>query len=216
MLEKLELHDVVTALLHGTLLMGATVVLFPEVVACARIPEFPEGIPTLLFLFAAYFLGQVLVALSSFGQDFLYCTWGGKPSDQVFDGAFPEKYLSSDSIKSAKRALQKICGNDCAGKALFSKAKGIARKAEGSLSERQNQMYSYNRVCLATLFVVAGLFAMSCRWGRCASMTCGTRFMVWCALLGLLWLHWYRAKQRAFYYVSEVLRVAEREISRGE
>ena len=216
MLEKLELHDVVTALLHGTLLMGVTLVLFPKVVDSIGIPNLPEGIPTLFFLFGAYFIGQVLVALSSLGQGLLYKTWGGKPSDHVFDGTFPEKYLPADSIKSAKCALQKRYGENFSGKALFSAAMGIARKAEGSLSERHNQMYSYNRVCLTNLLIVSCLFALSCFRGRCATLTGWEILVVAGGLLGLVLLHWYRAKQRAHYYASEVVRVAERELAGDE
>lgn len=216
MLEKFEIHDIVTALLHGTLLMGITAVLFPNLLAFVEIPDLPEGIPTLFFLFAAYFSGQVIVAISSFTQGLLYRTWRGKPSEQVFDGYWPEKYLNADSIKSAKLALQRVCGEACSDKALFSRAMGIARKAEGSISERHNQMYSYNRVCLTNLLIVSCLFALSCFWGRCATLTCGEIGIVAVALLGLLVLHWYRAKQRAFYFVSEVLRVAERELAGGE
>ena len=216
MLEKLELHDVVTALLHGTLLIGATVVLFPKLLDFIGMSDLPEGIPTLFFLFWAYFIGQVLVALSSFSQDLLYRTWGGKPSDHVFDGTFPEKYLPADSIKSAKCALQKRFGEHFSDRALFSVAMGIARKAEGSLSERHNQMYSYNRVCLTNLLIVSCLFAVSCFRGRCATLTGWEILVVAGGLLVLVFLHWYRAKQRAHYYVSEVVRVAERELAGGE
>ena len=215
MIEKFDIYDVMTSLLHGTLFLAATFVLFPQVISVERPLEVSEILLSIIFISIAYFLGQVITSISSIIQPLLFWTWGGMPSTVVFSGHFPEKYLSSDFINLAKNALQKSAAVKLSDAALFSKAMGIARKAEGSLSERHNQMYAYNRTALTNLILMFGLLVISCSCGLCRNFSAG-KIVAISAVLGLLLiLHWYRAKQRAFYYVREVVVVAERELSGG-
>lgn len=215
MIDKFDIYDIVTSLLHGTLFLGASVVLFPQAINFVRPLEISEVVMSAIFISVAYFLGQAITSISSQLQPFLFLTWGGMPSKRVFGGRFPEKYLSADLIDLAKKALQKTSDAKLSDAALFSKAMGIARKAEGSLSERHNQMYAYNRTTLCNLLLLTGLFIASCFYGLCKDFD-GARITIVlvCSAL-LLVLHWYRAKQRAFYYVREVLIVAERELAGG-
>lgn len=215
MIDKFDIYDIVTSLLHGTLFLVASVVLFPKTISVVRPLEISEVVMSAMFISGAYFLGQAITSISSLLQPFLFWTWGGMPSKIVFGGRFPEKYLSADLIGLAKKALQKSSDVKLSDATLFNKAMGIARKAEGSLSERHNQMYAYNRATFCNLIFILGLFILSCFYGRCKCLCCTQVIGIVIGLLLLLLLHWYRAKQRAFYYVREVLVVAERELAGG-
>ena len=151
MIDKFDIYDIVTSLLHGTLFLVASVVLFPKTISVVRPLEISEVVMSAMFISGAYFLGQAITSISSLLQPFLFWTWGGMPSKIVFGGRFPEKYLSADLIGLAKKALQKSSDVKLSDAALFNKAMGIARKAEGSLSERHNQMYAYNRATFCKL-----------------------------------------------------------------
>lgn len=215
MIDKFDIYDIVTSLLHGTLFLGASIVLFPQVMNVVHPLEISEVVLSAMFISVAYFLGQAITSISSLLQPFLFWTWGGKPSRIAFSGRFPEKYLSADLINFAKKALQKTSEKVLSDAALFNIAMGIARKAEGSLSERHNQMYAYNRATLCNLILLLGLFIVSCFHGFCRNFG-GIKIVVVLSCFALLLvLHWYRAKQRAFYYVREVIVVAGRELSGG-
>ena len=215
MIDKFDIYDIVTSLLHGTLFLGASFVLFPQAINNVRPLDISEVVMSAMFISVAYFLGQAITSISSLLQPFLFLTWGGMPSKIVFGGGFPEKYLSADLIGLAKKALQKSSDVKLSDAALFSKAMGIARKAEGSLSERHNQMYAYNRTTLCNLILLLGLFIASCFHGSCREFGWTAIAATLICIAFLLLLHWYRAKQRAFYYVREVLIVAECELAGG-
>ena len=215
MIERIDIYDAMTSLLHGTLFLATSFVLFPQVINVVHPLEAFEVLQSIIFICIAYFLGQIITSISSFTQPLLFWTWGGMPSAIVFSGHFPEKYLAADVIDLAKNALQKTSDIKLSDAALFSKAMGIARKVEGSLSERHNQMYAYNRTALTDLILMLGLFVISCFCGLCKDFGAGRIVAIFVVLGMLLILHWYRAKQRAFYYVREVIVVAERELSGG-
>ena len=215
MLEKIDIYDIVTSLLHGTLFLVAGCVLFPhaiKIVAPLGISEFASSIA---FICIAYFVGQVITSVSSIIQPCLFWTWGGTPSKLAFEGKIPDKYISYDMVKLARTALQKTSQNNLSDLAIFSKAMSIARKTDGSLSERHSRMYAYNRVTFCNLILVLGLFVLSCFYGQGKGLCCAQIVGIVIVFFLMLLLHWYRAKQRAFYYVREVLVVAERELSGG-
>lgn len=215
MIEKLSIYDLMTSVLHGTIFLVAVLMLFPQIINILHPVEVPEILLSVIFVCITYFWGQVITSISSIMQSLLFLTWGGKPSERVFKGKFPQKYLSLDLINLAKKELQKTSDMELSDDTLFYKAMSIARKADGSLSERHNQKYAYNRVALCNILLIFGLFVISCFYGLCANINTG-KFVITLVVFGLfLILHWYRAKQSAFYYVREVLVVAERELSRG-
>lgn len=215
MLEKIDIYDVATSLLHGILFLVASCILFPKAIQIAPPVAVSELVSSIAVICIAYFVGQVIVSVSSIIQPFLYWTWKGMPSKIVFSGRFPEEYLSADFIEMTKKILRKTSENNLSDAALFNKAMGIARKAEGSLSERHNRMYAYNRATFCNLIFILGLFILSCFYGQCKCLCCTQVIGIVIGLLLLLLLHWHRAKQRAFYYVREVLVVAERELTGG-
>lgn len=215
MLEKIDIYDVVTSLLHGTLFLVAGLVLFPQIAKVSHPLGSSEFLSSIAFISIAYFVGQVITSLSSMIQPFLFLTWGGMPSKLAFQGSIPDKYLSCDMAELARSTIQKTASMPLSDAAIFSKATGIARKAEGSLVERHNRMYAYNRAAFCNLLLISSLFALSCRYGLCKSYSFLQIVGMAIGFLLLLLLHWYRAKQRAFYFVREILVVAERELSGG-
>ena len=216
MLDKIDIYDVVTSLLHGTLFLVAGCVLFPQSMKVISPLEMSEVVSSIAFISIAYFTGQVITSVSSLIQPFLFWIWGGMPSNVVFKGKIPNKYIPYDMVELARIALQKTSPMPLSDAAIFSKAMGIARKADGSLSERHNRMYAYNRITFCNLALILGMFALSCFWGECKSFSYKQIAGVTIVFILLLLLHCYRAKQRAFYYVREVLIVAERELLGGK
>lgn len=215
MIEKFDIYDMVTTILHGTLFVASCIVLSPKTTRVLATLNMPETISATIFICTAYFAGQVITAISSIIQPFLFWTWGGKPSDRIFVGAFPESYLSPDFVETAIASLRNASPKGSSNTSLFSKAMAIARKADGSLSERHNRMYAYNRVALVNTFLISLVFIHSCFYGLCMSCNSKTITCIGIGLVSLVFIHWYRAKQRAFYYVREVLVVAERELAGG-
>lgn len=215
MIEKIDIYDIVTSLVQGSLFVMACLVLFPQCLDAMRILAVPEIVATLMFVSLTYFIGQSIVAVSSILQKALFFTWGGAPSERVFNGRFPKKYLSPDMIDHVREVLERTSFVELSDGALFLKASGIARAAKGSLSERHNQMYAYNRVTITNLLLVIGLVILSRFEGLGANIS-PTGFALFLGVtVFLLILHWIRARQRAFYYVREVLVVAERELEGG-
>ena len=215
MLEKIDIYDIVTSFVHGTLFVMACLVLFPQCLDVVRILAVPEIVATLMFVSLTYFLGQSIVAVSSILQKALFWTWGGTPSECVFNGRFPKKYLSSDMIDHVREVLKRTTSDELSDEALFLKASGIARASKGSLSERHNQMYAYNRVTITNLLLVIGLVILSRFEGLGANISLTGFALLLGVLVLLLILHWIRARQRAFYYVREVLVAAERGLEGG-
>jgi hypothetical protein len=215
MLEKIDIYDAMTSLMHGTLFLMAGYALFPYAMKMISPLEVSEFASSIAFVCIAYFVGQVITSVSSMIQPFLFWTWGGMPSKLAFEGKIPDKYLSYDTVKLVRAALQKTSQNNLSDSAIFNKAMSIARKADGSLSERHNRMYAYNRVTFCNLILVLALFVLSCFYGQGKGLCCAQIICIVIGFLFMLLLHWHRAKQRAFYYVREVIVVAEREVSGG-
>lgn len=214
MIEKLDLYDVLTALLHGVLFMTYCCTLFPSLQTSVQNIALPESVLIVMFVATAYFIGQTLSVLSNMLERPLFLTWGGKPSDITLKRQKSSPYINRDTVVLALEKLRQKYGDDTSTEALFAAAMTIARSAEGSLSERHNRMYAYYRMTIANLILCSGVFALSCFRGIGVDMSIGTRCLLLGLLLVLIALHWFRAKQRAFYFVREVLLVAVRELTR--
>ena len=115
-----------------------------------------------------------------------------------------------DSAKRIKSKLQQWVGNDASDHALFMFAMQQADGADIGRARRFNSLYAYHRGLAVLLVIMIGMLALSSKWGRVAAWNWGLQVASF-ATLGLLTvLMWHRAKQRANYYVREVLHVAER------
>lgn len=216
MVEKIDLYDITTAMLHGVLFLAYTFFLFPQIIVEMKGVELPEVVIVIVFIAITYFCGQVLSAIASMMQRFLDWSWGGKPSDIVMDKRDGCGYISCSAIDRAITMLKNNCGGDTSNRSLFNAAIVIARSSASSLTERHNRMYAYYRVCFVNLLLCIVSFFLSCSCGRGHGMAWSTRIVSVLTLLLLITLHWIRAKQRAFYFVREVLFVATRELTKGD
>lgn len=212
MLEHFDLYDITTSLLHGVLILAALLFLFPQLNETLNLLSLPESLSVIIFISIAYVTGQIITIISSLSENLLFITFGGKPSDKVFIGKFPVEHLPMGIVSSAKEKLQKSLGGTSSDSALFLKAASIARKAEGSWSEIHNRMYAFNRSAIITYLAILSLFIISCFYGRFVSYTCCQKFWIVIGFIIVILLHWKRAKQRALYYVREVIIVSEREL----
>lgn len=216
MLERFDLYDITTSLLHGVLLLAALIFLFPQLNETVNLSQLSESFSVIIFISIAYVTGQIITTVSSLFQFLLFWTFGGKPSDKVFSGKFPVEYLPRDIVSSAKEKLQKSLGVTASDSALFLKAASIAKKAEGSLSELHNRMYAFNRSAVMTDLAILCLFIISWFYGRFVPYSCCQKFWIVIGFIIVIFLHWNRARQRALYYVREVIIVSERELSKED
>ncbi len=87
-----------------------------------------------------------------------------------------------------------------------------ANAAPGSRSQAFNSLYAYHRALLFVLVAGIALLVASMTWGAAQTWPTARSLVLLVVFAALLVLVWYRSKQRALYYVREVLGVAEREV----
>ena len=209
MLEKLSYYDVVGIVVPGTLLVGWIPICFPMIPSLSEVITFPEAFAVVVLLALVLFVGHLVQALSSFTEKLLYVTWGGRPSDTALEKGL-HNYFPKDSALRIRGLLEDKIADEASAHSLFLYALQHANSAERSRVSTFNGLYAYHRVLLTLIILALLLFLVSRFWGAVATWTT-VEFVVSLVLMVLLlFLMWYRAKQRAFYFVREVLLTAER------
>ena len=143
----------------------------------------------------AFLIGFMVNALSSWLEDFYYLTWGGKPSDKLLDGKniWKVKFYDHGKVKEIlrKKSEKSNPSNDN----LFAIAMRYSNSQKDSRVQDFNANYAFARVLLtAMLLVTIALIS--------------THYQDWkyyAVLIPILIIIWIRCKQRAYYYVREVL-----------
>lgn len=207
--DKFDYYDLLSMLVPGTLLVGTVPFLFPSITSTVSHTAFPDAFVVVILTALAVFLGQSVQAVASLIEPLLYWTWGGRPSDRALEKGIPH-YLPGESAKRIKGKLQQWVQSEASDHALFLFAMQQADGADIGRARRFNSLYAYHRGLVVLLVIIIGMSAVSLKWGRLAtwSWELQVTFIVTIGLLTLLM--WHRAKQRANYYVREVLHVAER------
>jgi len=106
--------------------------------------------------------------------------------------------------------LVQAVGGEPSERSLFLRAMQLAQCAGNARVQRFNSLYAYHRGLLVLVLIAFALLVASFQWGAAAAWVCGWKCVGVAATLSLLVLTWHRAKQRAYYYVREVLLTAER------
>jgi hypothetical protein len=164
---------------------------------------------------AALFLGQVINALGSLVEPLVFRTWGGRPSDTALvDGL--GKLFPEDSATRIKAKLSKAVGEGSSEHSLFLYAMQRAETQESSRARSFNMLYAYHRSLLVLAFLAAVMLFVSMCCAAVSAWSTGQKIGAGILLVLLLLLIWYRAWQRAAYYVREVLLTAERVIEDRE
>lgn len=210
MTDKFELYDLLAVIVPGSLVIGGAIVLFPEIKHATHGVTFPEAFAVVLLVSLAVFVGQLVQAVASLTEPILDKSWGGRASERAFREGLGERYLSHIAARRVKDRLATALDEERSPRSLFLYAMTLAESAVGSRAPRFNALYAYHRALCSMVFVSWLLLLGSLKWG--AAVTWPTTVQ-WSAAGGgllLLWLIWFRTKQRAFYYVREVLLTAER------
>lgn len=213
MMDKFDFYDLMSSLVPGVLLVGLVGALFPSV-SGQLVPDSTGTFAVIALTALAVFVGQLLVAVGSILEPLLFMTWGGRPSDLALTEGLGDRYMPVGRGMRIKAKLQVQSEPDASTSSLFLKAMTLARASGGGLSERFNALYAYQRTLIVLVIAAMALLA--------ASRTCGllrgvSACKFWTAafmLAFVLVICWYRARQRAYYFVREVLMSAEREIDK--
>ena len=209
MTDKLELYDVLSVLVPGTLLVGLVPICFRSLLHIHG-ASFPAAFAVLLLTGLAIFLGFIQQALGSLIEPFLEKTWGGRPSKRVFAGGLGNRYLGKEEADRIKPKLIKAVGEGQSDAGLFRYASQMSDAAEIGRCTRFNGLYAYHRSLLSTCIASTVLFLASAVWGSAAALSLSQKGLVLLGALVLSLLMWHRTRQRSLYFAAEVLMTAER------
>jgi hypothetical protein len=207
---KLGIYDFFGALVPGTLLLSVVAACFPSLVSAFTLPTVPDAFAVLALTILAVFTGHIVQSIASLLEPLAYRTWGGRPSDRALTDGLGDKYIpKKDGARIAGKIRQAI-GSDASDRSLFLYAMTLAEADSKSRAGAFNGSYAYHRALLVLAAAALVLTALSGRYGALQSLTAGQFFSLLGAVAGVTALLWNRCRQRACYYVREVLFSAER------
>jgi hypothetical protein len=213
--EKISIYDLLATLVPGTLVLGLLAVVAPDTAAGFKRLNLPDAFAVIVLVALAIFAGNMVQALASLVEKPLYFTWLWKrdlrPSEYCLEHGLGG-YLPKDSAARIKGKLAAVLGAKAQDRSLFLYAMQLAESATNQRVTVFNALFAYHRALF--MFAVIGVVVSG-------SVLLGAGSVKWS--LGLRWgilvtsvlvtaLLWNRTKQRAFYYVREVLLTAERVI----
>jgi hypothetical protein len=210
MIDKLDYYDTLGAVVPGALVGYWLPICFPQVAEIVAAAGFPEAVDVVAFVAAAFFLGHILQAIASALEPLLHRPWGGRPSERALERGLGDRYLPPQSADRIRAKLRTAVEGKPTDRDLFLWAMARANAAPYSRSQTFNSLYAYHRALVVVIAAAAISLLASALWGRAEEWSDARFATVLAFLLVLLVLTYYRAMQRAFYYVREVLIVAER------
>jgi hypothetical protein len=211
MAEKLEFYDILGILVPGVLLIYLFVICFPGAGAAIH-PRMSDALNAIAFTATAIFLGQIVQAIASLLEGVLYWTWGGRPSERALRSGLGNRYLPEETAKRIRTKLKKAVGEHCTDRDLFLYAMQRAENAGSQRVTKFNALFAYHRALVVFCLVALAFVLSSAGLGIVAALPRWEAGSVVFGALALLILIWHRTRQRAFYYVREVLLTAERVI----
>ena len=209
MMEKFDLYDLLGTIVPGTLVLGWTVACFPELATWFSQVQFPEAFTVVVLTALAVFVGQLVQAVASLVEPAIYRTWGGRPSDAALDKGL-KGFLPENSAERIKGKLQEAVGRSAERHSLFLYSMQLSDGQDIGRARRFNTLYAYHRGLLVLVVFCGVMLGAAMIWGQAAAWPTGQKLAAGAVVLLLMVLIWYRAWQRACYYVREVLLTAER------
>jgi len=209
--DKFEFYDILAVLVPGTLLMACIGLFFPDIATPLTAMKLPDGFALICLTTLSIFLGHSIHAVSSLLDPFWEWTWGGRASERAFARGLGNRYLPAETATRIKGKLAAASGS-AEDRSLFLFAMQKAETSENARVSKFNGLFAYHRAILTLLLVGTALLGISMCWGRAAGWNGAAKFWAFVGALAFLLLIWNRTKQRAFYYVREVLLTAERVI----
>jgi hypothetical protein len=212
MQDKFDIYDVLGVLVPGVLIVCTVPLAFPDIAKAIADAALPDGFAFVGLTAASVFAGYFVQALASLIEPILINTWGGRASERALSDGLGDRYFAASDGARIRAKLVPLATPDAANQSLFYIAMQQAENSGSSRVARFNALYAYHRALIVLTLSALALFIFSF-WGGLASRLTWRQDISILVVLGLLLtLFWYRAKQRGFYYVREVLLCAERHI----
>lgn len=205
---KFDYYDILGIIIPGIILMFWVPVCFPNIVNIFPKIKLPDAFIVLALTAGSVFLGQLVQAIGSIAEPALFWTWGGRPSNQALENGLG-RYISKNTAKRVKEKIESRIGTGTENNSLFLFAMQLAETASIGRASRFNALYAYHRGLFVLVFISLLFFIGSIIWGAAVTWSIKQIFILIIFLVLLMILVWNRAKQRAFYYVREVLLTAE-------
>lgn len=213
--EKFDTYDLFGVLIPGVLVVCALPLAFPNLSEEVAKAKLPDTFAVIGLTAASVFAGYLVQALASLFEPLLTWTWGGRFSERALSTGLGDRYLSKDDGNRIRSRLLTLATPAASDQSLFLIAMQHAEATGAGRAPRFNALYAFHRALLLFTVVAIGLFAFSFRDGLAARLTWQQNLSIAVALTILLILFWFRARQRALYYVREVLLSAERQFTRS-
>ena len=212
MSDKFEFYDLLGILVPGSILLALIALSFPEITSVFASIGFPDAFAVICLTAAAIFAGHLVQALSSLLEPVLDWTWGGRASERALRGQLPSRYFPNDTAERIRAKLIRAVGSGATERSFFLYAMQIAETSANSRVSKFNGLYAYHRALVTLLFLGFALLLVAIFWGPAEAWPIRDKITALMIVILLLVIVWYRAKQRAYYYVREVLTTAERVI----
>ena len=209
MTNKLSAYELLSSLIPGILLLAWIPVCFPTMPQLFSGTGFPSAFVVIALTALALFLGQLVHALASLIEPLIFKTWGGQPSDKALKTGL-RKLFPQDSAERIKARLLQAVGEGTSDHSLFLYAMQRAEADELGRARAVNTLYAYHRSLLVVTLLATAMLLVSMCCGAIALWTTSQKVSAGILIVLLVLLIWYRAWQRAAYYVREVLLTAER------
>lgn len=208
--DKFELYDILAVLIPGSIVLGLVCVTFPALVSRFSTARFPEAFAIICLIALAVVVGHLIQAIGSIFEPFLYWTWGGHPSERALQKGLGDRYLPLDTAQRIRAKLAGVVGARASDRSLFLYAMQKAETSGNSRVAKFNGLFAYHRAVLMLITIGLGVLLSSMKWGALRQWPLSEKLEIVLAGAVILIVIWFRAKQRGFYYVREVISTAER------
>lgn len=214
-MNKLSYYDVLGHLVPGLVFLSCLGIVLINV--GNEIPKIPggEGVKVMLLTACAYYIGHLLSGVGSLIQPILYFLWGGKPSRRIL--ITDTSFLHPEMRGVIKRDLVQKCNlpekiPDKRQKraeyldALFGYAQSVCNKENLGRVAEFNAAYALHR-SLFMAALLAGVISIYLISLPSASIESNLVKLLVVSYFVAAGISFCRARQRAYYFVREVLRM---------
>ena len=210
MTEKLDFYDLLGVLIPGTIFMCLGAICYPAMATKFTVSQFPEAFSVVALTSAALFCGHILQSLASMAEPLIEKTWGGRLSERALNHGLGDRYLPKDTaIRMANRLSEAIQG-ESSSRSKFLFALQLSETGGNPRIPRFNALYALFRVFLILSLAVLAMLLHATLLGALKTWNCQDKIGLCLVAAALTALFWNRTRQRAIYYVREVLFTAER------
>jgi hypothetical protein len=210
MVDKFKIYELLSWVVPGTLLVCLLAVCFPSLATATGAVKFPDAFSVVALLALAIFAGNLVQAIASLIEPALNWTWGGRPSERALQAGLGSRYLPQDAADRIRKKIEAAVGAGASDRAIFLFAMQRAESAGSDRVGTFNALYAYHRALLVLCLAGLPAFLIAVLSGQLPGLHWSGALGVVVLVAAVSVLVWYRTKQRAFYYVREVLHTAER------